>query len=207
MMDALLSGILFGCTLALLVGPVFFALLQTSLHKGFRAGLYMVSGIALSDLVYILLAYFGLASFAQEPMFQMVLGTVGGSIMAIFGVVTLIKARGAKQDAATIDTRVSGWRLSLRAFALNGLNPFVILFWITTTSNVIGKYPGEPMQHAVFLTSMLVTAVGSDVAKAYGAKKLSKLITPKLMYGIALLVGWLLIIFGLRTVYTVWMGQ
>lgn len=210
MWGALFSGMVLGATLALLVGPVFFALIQTSLRQGFRAGLYMIGGIAFSDLTYIVLAYFGLASFAHTAAFQFWMGSIGGSVMVIFGVASIIKAKShirPKDDETPSLKRTSPLQLAVRGFALNGLNPFVVIYWLTVTSNVIGRYPGQAMQHWLFIAAMLVTAVSADVLKAYAAKKLSRLLTDKLMYWIAMLVGIALIAFGLRTVWSVSMAS
>ena len=55
MLEPLLSGITFGLALALMVGPVFFALIQTSLHEGFRAGSFFATGVFISDASLIAL--------------------------------------------------------------------------------------------------------------------------------------------------------
>jgi len=205
MWGALFSGIAFGATLALLVGPVFFALIQTSLKQGFRAGLYMIIGIAGSDLAYILLAYFGLASFATSADFQFWMGLIGGAIMVVFGAVAIVRARHhiRPKEEGYIPVRTIGWRLALRAFALNGINPFVVIYWLTVTSNVISRYPDDGMAHWFFLAGMLATAVGADVAKAYAAKKLSSILTDRVMFWVSTLVGITLVGFGLRTVWVV----
>ena len=148
-MEALFNGIAFGLVLAFLVGPVFFALLQTSLEHGFYAGAKMIVGIALSDILFILVAYFGMAPIAHTPEFQYWMGIVGGGIMIVFGLAALFKKQPKQTDTRQEKTfkRIRGWRLALRAFALNGLNPFVLIFWLTTTSNIISRYPNDPMDH------------------------------------------------------------
>jgi len=50
MIQAVRTGIILGLTLAVLIGPVFFALLQTSIHKGFGAGVLVAIGISASDI-------------------------------------------------------------------------------------------------------------------------------------------------------------
>lgn len=205
-MEALFNGIGFGLILAFLVGPVFFALLQTSLEHGFLAGAKMIVGIALSDILFIVVAYFGMAPIAQTPAFQYWMGIVGGIIMIIFGLASLFKKPPSKEKTAEEKTfkRIRGWRLALRAFALNGLNPFVLIFWLTTTSTIIGRYPNSPLDHGLFLTGMTLTAIGTDLGKAYAARKLSTILTPKIMLYINIAVGLALVLFGARTIYMVW---
>jgi arginine exporter protein ArgO len=58
-MTPFLQGVLLGLTFAVLIGPAFFALIQTSIHRGFRFGFFLAIGIFLSDLVALLVCYFG----------------------------------------------------------------------------------------------------------------------------------------------------
>ena len=50
-----LQGVLYGITLALLIGPVFFALLRVSIERGFTSGAWMALGIAVSESFIIAL--------------------------------------------------------------------------------------------------------------------------------------------------------
>lgn len=49
-MTPFLEGIILGITLAVLLGPALFALVQTSIHRGFRAGMRLAFGIFLAIL-------------------------------------------------------------------------------------------------------------------------------------------------------------
>jgi threonine/homoserine/homoserine lactone efflux protein len=44
-MDIILKGIVSGIVLALLIGPVFFTILQTSIEKGFWSGVFVAIGV------------------------------------------------------------------------------------------------------------------------------------------------------------------
>lgn len=203
-MEAFGGGIALGLVLSLLLGPVFFALLQISLAHGFRAGAKMVAGIAASDLFFILICYFGLAPIASTPVFQYWMGIIGGGIMMAFGLASVLKLPAKASDADKTIAKLDGWKLVLRAFVLNGLNPFVLIFWLTTTSNVITRYPAEPMNHCLFFVGMVMTAIGTDLAKAYAAKRLSSVMKPELLRYLTIGVGIALFIFGARTIYKVW---
>ena len=60
-MSAFFQGVVVGLTFAVLLGPGFFSLLQTSIHSGFRAGICLSIGIFLSDVFVLLLCYFGIS--------------------------------------------------------------------------------------------------------------------------------------------------
>ena len=55
--DLILKGVVTGFILSIMIGPVFFVLLETSITKGIRAALALDFGVLLSDLLYILIAY------------------------------------------------------------------------------------------------------------------------------------------------------
>ena len=65
-MEAVWNGVLFGLLLTIFIGPVFFALIQTSVHRGFIYGVFMALGIALSDAIYVFLAYLGLSKILND---------------------------------------------------------------------------------------------------------------------------------------------
>ena len=56
-MDLILKGIVTGFILSIMIGPVFFVLLETSIRRGVRAALTVDIGVFLSDVIYVLIAY------------------------------------------------------------------------------------------------------------------------------------------------------
>lgn len=203
MWQSLLNGIIMGSVLALLIGPVFFALLQTSIQKGFRAGALMATGVLFSDFLYILFCYLGLASLAESDLFRQLTGIIGGGIMIIFGILALVKPQ-PQQAASTTDVgaQLSPFRLMLKAFVLNTINPFSIVFWLAVVSKVFAtEGEQETSKHLLFFVGLLSTAFGTDLLKVYSAKKLRAFITPRLLKMINIIVGLALMGFGLRAVY------
>ena len=52
----------------LLTGPVFFALIKTSIEKGFRAGSALALGVVTSDVVFVGAIIFGSQFLMYRPM-------------------------------------------------------------------------------------------------------------------------------------------
>ena len=90
-MDVVINGLVFGLLLCVLIGPVFFALIQNSIEKGFKAGFFMAIGIAVSDAFYILVTYLGISQLTNNEQFNMWLGGLGGVIMLGFGIFYMFK--------------------------------------------------------------------------------------------------------------------
>ena len=91
MFRALLEGFISGIILSFMIGPIFFGLLHISIHKGFKKGILYASGVASSDTFFILLTYFGIARFMEDPSFQNIMTLFGGIIMSLFGIYYILK--------------------------------------------------------------------------------------------------------------------
>ena len=197
-MDIVLNGLGFGLLLCVLIGPVFFALLQNSVEKGFWPGFFMAVGIAISDAMYIVITYLGISQLVENPSFNMWLGGIGGSIMLIFGIIYIAKPvprKGLKQLHAE---ETKWFQQILKGFALNGINPFVLIFWIGIISKVTVDFQYATNEAITFFSVLILTVFGVDVLKAYFATKLSEIVTPQFMKIMNRVVGVALILFSLR---------
>src|SRR5690606_41966392 len=85
-MEIVLNGIVSGIALALLIGPVFFTLLQTSVERGFTSGLFVAIGVSLSDSLYIFVSYLGLVQFLQSEVARYYMAYGGGLVLFCFGI-------------------------------------------------------------------------------------------------------------------------
>ena len=55
-MELIVKGIVTGFILSIMIGPVFFVLLETSIRKGVKAAIAFDIGVLLNDILYILIA-------------------------------------------------------------------------------------------------------------------------------------------------------
>lgn len=197
-MDIVINGILFGLLLCVLIGPVFFALIQNAIEKGFFSGFFMAVGIALSDSIYIIVTYLGISQFVENPSFNMWLGGIGGSIMLVFGFFYLFKpvpTKGLKQLHAE---ETKWFQQIVKGFVLNGINPFVLIFWIGIVSKITVDFQYTTNEAISFFIVLIATVFGVDVLKSYFAVKLSEIVTPRFMKIMNRVVGIALILFSLR---------
>lgn len=197
-LEALVQGVLFGLLLALLIGPVFFALIQTSIEKGFSSGVGMAIGIAISDSMYVVIASFGVAIMSNSQYFQMWLGWIGGIIMLLFGLVNFFKRVQDRRDPMLIPEKNHLSKQIIKGFLLNGINPFVLLFWIGIASMVTLTFQYPFKLQLVFFCAIILTVLLLDLVKAYAANKLSRLLTPRFLNLMNRLVGIILILSSFR---------
>lgn len=197
-MDVILNGFLFGLLLCVLIGPVFFALIQNAIEKGFYAGFFMAIGIAISDAFYIVVTYLGISQLTNNEQFNMWLGGIGGALMLGFGISYMFKpvpTQGLKQA----HQETTKWfQQILKGFVLNGVNPFVLFFWIGIVSKVTLTYNYSSNEAILFFAVLVLTVFVVDILKSHFAVKLSEIVTPRFMKIMNRAVGIALILFSLR---------
>lgn len=197
-MDVVLNGLVFGLLLCVLIGPVFFALIQNSIEKGFKAGFFMAIGIALSDAFYIVITYLGISQLTSNEQFNMWLGGIGGAIMLGFGIFYMFKpvpTHGLKQAH---QKSTSWFQQIFKGFILNGVNPFVLFFWIGIVSKVSIDFAYTTNQAITFFVALVSTVFVVDIIKSYFAMKLSQIVTPRFIKIMNRVVGVALILFSIR---------
>src|ERR1700709_475751 len=91
MIEAVISGIGIGLVLTFLTGPVFFALIKTSIEKGFHAGVALALGVVTSDMVFVGAILFGSQYFDISVQTKTIAGLVGSGILFVVGVYYLFK--------------------------------------------------------------------------------------------------------------------
>jgi threonine/homoserine/homoserine lactone efflux protein len=208
MTAALGEGIFMGLVLSLIIGPVFFALIQHSLTYGFRHALFMALGILLSDSIYVLVSHFGVSSLSQNPLVETILGYAGGVILIGFGVLTFIKKGVNRPNSGGFGSAKTKKRSGfLKGFSMNGINPFVLLFWISVAGLVSLKDHYSREDVWMFYLGILGTVFSIDLLKAYIAKSLSQFVTAKLMLNLNRMVAVVLVIFGTRLIYFAFQNQ
>jgi len=197
-MDIVINGFLFGLLLCALIGPVFFALIQNSIEKGFWSGFFMAIGIALSDSFYIVVTYLGISQLVDNPKFNMWLGGIGGVIMLGFGIVYLLKPVPKKGLRQRHQQGTKWFQQIVKGFLLNGINPFVLFFWLGIISKVTLDFQYNTNQSISFFVVLIATVFLSDIGKSHFATKLSQIVTPRFMKIMNRVVGIALILFSLR---------
>jgi len=190
------QGILFGLTLALMVGPAFFKLVQTSISQGFRSGSHLVLGISLSDILMVFVAWYGLSSVFEERETQKIISIVGGIVIICFGLFTASRRHiSQKSNNPLIKSNKLHFKYLGQGFLFNIVNPSTWLFWLIPIgmANIYAK----KSEQIIFLTSILLTNFCMDMIKCAISNELKKFLTDNVITIINRVVGSILIIFGL----------
>lgn len=200
-MDLLWNGIKYGLILSLLVGPILFTIVQTSIEEGFRAGWMVGLGIWMSDIFYILISYFGV-SYVKELMnwdgFEFWLCIIGGIILIAFGLGSMVvkppSMASFESKAVRYNTYFSLW---LRGFFINTANPFTFFFWIGVSSVLFTKDNLTMHQARWFYTGLVGTLIMTDTVKIALAKFIRRYLKPQFLMWPRRIAGIVLIVFGI----------
>lgn len=203
-MESILNGIVSGVALALLIGPVFFTIIQTSIERGFWSGFFVATGVSLSDAFYITICYLGVYQFFDRGNFKEYLAYVGGAVLLIMGFYYLvIKSRKLAQRGPQNMEAKSPYKLIVKGFIINGLTPMVFLFWLgivgLTTTELGYHTPGKAIP---FFASIVCTVFITDLIKAKLADKLRMALTPRFIRTMNFVLGIVLLIFGGHLIFT-----
>lgn len=164
-----------------MIGPVFFALIQISLEKGFYAGCAFAFGIMISDSVLIVFSFLGLSNILKSQKFNEILGIVGGLMLIIFGIIMLIKKSSNKVSKSNVSGSKSLINHVTSGFLLNALNPSVLLYWLVVVGSVSSQLKGKLSEITIFLVSTIITIFTTDILKAFGSDKLKSFISNKIL--------------------------
>ncbi len=202
MIETIISGIGLGVLLSFLTGPAFFALLKTSIEKGFYAGASFAIGVLISDIIFVSLAIFGSSYIALDQTYMTPLGILGSLILLGIGFYYLVIKVKICKNENLCNKEYTGF--IIKGIAMCIFNPAILLYWISVTGGVISVTGKFNIQEIVpFFATILITQFTIDCLKAFFANKLSHRIEEKTIGRINKMAGVFIIIFALRLMYEV----
>ena len=203
-----------GFLLSVMIGPVFFVLLETSITKGVKSALAIDFGVLISDILYVIFASIFVDQIKSLGTGdnKIIFGLIGGSIFIGYGVYNLLKKQSNFKNlenpevveltasiAATNSQTKDYFLLGLKGFLLNLANPLVIFYWMSVLSlaaqltPIHSNFPWE----FIFVGIVILTFFGIDILKILAAKKLRPLVTPNLLNALNRLIGIIFSLFGI----------
>lgn len=209
MFEIVIGGIGYGLLLSIMVGPAFFILIETSITKGVKSALFLDLGVLISDLVYVTAAFlfFQEVNELMEGDNQNILKIIGGAAFIVFGITNLMKSKkknfiGKKKLVNPNDLKASNHVMMIvKGFTINALNPGVLFYWLTLMTLIPTAPEHLGLKHIytqmIYISLILITFFSVDVLKIIGAKKLKDFLTPSWIRVINLVLGFILILFGL----------
>lgn len=196
-MNPLIEGMILGLTLAIMLGPALFTLIQTSIHRGLYRASVLAIGIFLSDLTLVWLCFVGATQILGNSRNGIVFGITGGIILMIFGVVTYLRKSHIAENVIEPIKKPGPATYVFKGFFLNIANPFVWLFWMSVMVTVSARYGAGAFDTKLFFIGTLSTIFFSDMLKVFVAHQLKRYLKPKFLIALNHAVGILLVVFGI----------
>jgi threonine/homoserine/homoserine lactone efflux protein len=201
MYNVVFKGILLGLTLSVLIGPAFFSLIQTSIHRGFRSGMFLAVGIFLSDCALVILSYLGASQLLNITENQKIAGILGGILLILFGTYTFTRHLKIVENGEVEVKKPGFMTYIIKGFFLNIANPSVWFYWIFWVGVATSEVSTSGDNHFVnriiaFFSATLLTVFSVDLLKCFIAHKIKSYMNDNFMKWTNHIVGLLLIIFG-----------
>lgn len=212
----ILGAIPIGLAISISPGAALFGIIQTSLSKGFKSGIFFALGISISDMLFIALCLWGFSGLVANPLATAIFGFVCGAILIGYGVITFLNRHEKvsdrqqqqvsdrmqkmedKLDGVTLPIhrpeKVSILRPMSKGFLFNFINPCAWILWLGILPITSGYTPREQI---IFFACILASIFSVDLLKSYFAGKIKKLITPKVFLHINRVIGIIFCLLGI----------
>ena len=199
MLYSFFQGLLFGLPFVFVVGPALFAILQTSVSKGFYSGMQLAIGISLSDLLLMMFCYFGMVQYIKNDTFQIVLGFVGTVFLAFYGIYMFrkktIASKTTRKEIKLKINWIGVFSEVSKGFFLNIMNPFLWVLWFGIVSSNTGNRTS--LEAVLFISGIVCMIFTTDMLKSFFANKLTKLLSYEVIIIINKVAGIILMICSL----------
>ncbi len=197
MPELILSAIGLGIMISLvLIGPVFFLLIETSISRGTRHALALDLGVLTGDVLCIAVAFFSshdlLNIIDRHPSFY----RITAFIILVYGFFMVLSK--TKQHIAGEEKLIGRnyVRTFFNGFLLNVVNIGVVVFWLITVISIRSRYPSTP-DFVLYISIVLATFFSIDLLKIYLARSFHKNITDNTINLVRKIVGYILIAFSI----------
>ncbi|WP_391117795.1 LysE family translocator [Psychrobacillus sp. L3] len=199
------KGFRFGLLLQIAVGPICLFIFQTAAVSGFWAAEIGVLGVTIVDVFYILGAIFGIgAILTKYKKSKGIIHYIGAAVLIVFGLSNVIGFWGVSLiPSLDFLSEQSTQSVFWKTLVLTLSNPLTILFWAGVFSTKIGQ---ENMKqndlYSFGLGAVLSTFLFLTIISVLGSL-LTIFLAPVVLKLFNLLVGLVLIAFGIKIVFKV----
>jgi threonine/homoserine/homoserine lactone efflux protein len=192
-----LEGYSIGLAMIVFIGPVFFTLLQSALRFGKLSGTMVAFGIIISDIVCILIYFFGLNSIELPAYFNNIVAAIGALVLIAMGLKYLLqKPPNSEVVFASKLNLVSSFT---NGFLVNFVNPFVFVVWAGIVLFAKESY-STPTEIQVHLIGVLAGIITTDLLKVLLADKIKPFLKPKILEKTTRFFGIVMIGFAFRLI-------
>lgn len=186
-----MKGCLLGLSIGLLIGPLFFALIQSGIQLGMRKSLVFAFGTWVSDFILLLTTYF----LMREVVLPKSTNELAPHILILCSIALILAGafiilmKNTVKETKTVDFKMTDhWHLLLKGLFINTLNPAAFFIWIGLATVIRNLNPQNDQYIPLFFYFGVVgIIIFLDILKIY----LGKLISGKIKSGLIDKVKWI----------------
>lgn len=195
------KGFKFGLLLQAAIGPVSILIFQLANQGGFLQAFFGVLAVTLVDGLFILAAILGLASFLENRRIKRVFLLLGGLIVAVFGVNTVLEVLGwGFLPTLTVHGNSQYYGAFVKGVIITAASPMTILFWAGVFAAKVAEEDWNRQAINLFgMGAVISTIVCQSLIAAIGSFT-NRFLSSDLIDVLNILVGLVLIYFSLSLI-------
>ncbi|MDP5120441.1 MAG: LysE family translocator [Spirosomaceae bacterium] len=197
MIDLIFLALLTGFVLSFGFGSVFFALIQTSVDYGYKAGRNIALGVAVGDILLVALAIFGTGFLPNIPNFENYVRIIAATLLFGLGISQFRKTK-VKVATTAVKSNVKDLIYFIsKGLVLNVVNPVNFLAWVLVSST-LKTYNYSLIEEVLFFSICIGTVFTTETLIAYFADKIRAKLSDRLMISIKYATGVIFIALGTK---------
>ncbi len=198
----LLKGIILGFSIAAPVGPIGILCIRRTLQFGRFSGLFSGLGAAIADVIYAIIAAFGLTFVSNFLMAgQFWLRLIGGGFLLYLGWKTFFAKVSDKTKEISHTTLLNDF---VSTFFLTITNPMTILSFLAVFAGLgLSSIQGSYLEAAALVIGVFLGSATWWLLLSEGVTLFRKKVSDKVMRWINRVAGMIIIAFGLAALLTV----
>lgn len=200
MFEAIILGMGAGLISSFLTGPVFFAMIKTSIERGFKAGFSLAVGVIISDVVLIGLVLFGSQFLKYQESFDKYIGIIGGIFLFAVGIYYLLSKVSINYETSTLK-KISKRGYLIKGFLMCILTPSTLMFWIIVSGIISVKLNNKFNEKLFCFFIAMATQLTIDGFKSYYSSKLRHFIKEDTLRKLNKVAGVIIILFATWLIY------
>ena len=200
-MQPFFEGLSLGLLLSILIGPVFFTLIKTSLENGATKGLSVAFGASASDMFIMSGCFLSLINTSLVQLSGKMIGLFSSLALLSIGVYMILKP--SIQRDAFVHLTASGGMIKnfTKGFLVNSLNPFVFIFWMGIAGIITTTYHDDIFAILFFAGGLLISTLVTDMIKVFISGKISKVLKDSHIQLTSIVIGVIYILFAFQLIF------
>lgn len=174
------QGFLMGIVLSLMLGTVFFAIVQNSINLGYSFGILIACGVVLSDIIFISLAIWSSSFAVFLKNYVTEVTWIGALLLLLFGLSQFYRKVAISSNVHVFKRPVFNKLFFIgNGFFLNVINPVNFFIWLSISTMLEVKFGYTNAQKLVFFSGSLLAIFVTESLVAIFSSKIRRWMSPQ----------------------------